>query len=60
MLRFYEYFPQAVHEGGNPQEPLEEGRQHDHTDDGSVNDLRMNALAPIASFHHEIAGSIHR
>jgi hypothetical protein len=29
----------AVHECGNPQEPLEECCKHDSADDGNVNDL---------------------
>ncbi len=39
MLRFLEDFNQAIHEGCQPQEPLEEGGDHDGADDGRVSNL---------------------
>jgi hypothetical protein len=48
MLSFYKNFPEAVHKGGNPQEPLEEGGQHDQANDGSVYDLETRLSASIA------------
>src|SRR4051812_25205090 len=52
MFGFYENFPEAVHEGGNPQEPLQEGRYHDQADDGRVYDLESerSASMPLAAY----------
>jgi hypothetical protein len=50
-LRLLEDLDNAVHEGGNPQEPLEECREHDSADDGNVNNLAQSV--------HVLGDSVH-
>jgi hypothetical protein len=39
VVGFLEDLDQAVHEGGNPEEPFEQGRQHDDANDDRIDDL---------------------
>jgi hypothetical protein len=44
-LGLLEDLDNAVQEGSNPQEPLEEGCKHDSADNGNINNLRRSVLA---------------
>lgn len=39
MLRLYKHLNKTIHEGRHPEEPLQDGSQHDQADDYRVNDL---------------------
>jgi hypothetical protein len=42
---FLEHLYNAVHKGGNPEKPFEQGHQHESAHDGNVNNLQLSVLA---------------
>ncbi len=49
VLGLDKHLPQAVEEGGDPEEPLEQGGQHHRAHDGGVDDLRHNSVSNLSS-----------
>ena len=44
MVSLLKRFVQAKAEGSQPQEPLQQGSQHDGPDDGDIYDLWLSAM----------------
>lgn len=55
------HLPQAVHKGGDPEEPFEEGRDHDHADDGRVDNLDQKRYPSVSMMRNTAErGARHR
>lgn len=48
-LCLLENLDDAVQEGSNPEEPFKQSGQHDSTDNGDIDDLRVVSICMVAS-----------